>query len=145
MTNFVFADANTILIADKDDLITINARNGKRIDKFEHDVERAQFVLMNERGQAVVGGRDEIAAFQINGGNPRVNRSVVTSAVYGSAFNIQDFAKSQKLTTKIQKPNEIWRVKHKPPSRGVLRIIGGNRFAGDCALFSLWRSWRLRR
>ncbi len=65
LTNFVFADAQTILVADKDDLITIDARNGKRIDKFEHDVEKAQFVLINEGGKAVIGGRDEIAAFAI--------------------------------------------------------------------------------
>jgi outer membrane protein assembly factor BamB len=58
LTNFVFADTNTILIADKDDLISIDARNGKRIEKFEHDVEKAQFALINERGEAVVGGRD---------------------------------------------------------------------------------------
>src|SRR5215204_2154904 len=67
LTNFVFKDANTILIADKDDLLTIDARNGKRIDKFEHDVEKAQFVLVNERGEAVIGGRDEIAGFLISG------------------------------------------------------------------------------
>ena len=65
LTNFVFKDANTILIADKDDLTTIDARNGKRIDKFKHDVEKAQFTLVNERGEAVVGGQDEIAAFQV--------------------------------------------------------------------------------
>jgi outer membrane protein assembly factor BamB len=66
LTNFVFADANTILIADKDDLIAIDARSGKKISEFEHDVERAQFVLINESGQAVVGGRDEIASFAIS-------------------------------------------------------------------------------
>jgi len=63
LTNFVFADANTILIADRDDLISIDARSGKRKDKIEHKIERAQFVLLNERGDAVVGGRDEIASF----------------------------------------------------------------------------------
>ena len=63
LTNFVFADANTILIADRDDLIRIDAKTGKRIDKIEHKIERAQFVLLNERGDAVVGGHDEIAAF----------------------------------------------------------------------------------
>src|SRR5688572_8554391 len=36
LTNFVFADANTILIADHDDLIRIDAKTGKRIDKLEH-------------------------------------------------------------------------------------------------------------
>ena len=65
LTNFMFADANTIVIADKDDLITIDAVTGKRIAKREHKTERAQFVLINESGQAVVGGRNEIAAFNI--------------------------------------------------------------------------------
>ncbi len=63
LTNFVFADANTILIADKDDLYAINASDGKRRDKFEHKIDDAQFVILNERGHAVVGGKDEIAAF----------------------------------------------------------------------------------
>lgn len=63
LTNFVFADANTILIADKDDLYAINASDGKRRDKFEHKIDDAQFVILNERGYAVVGGKDEIAAF----------------------------------------------------------------------------------
>lgn len=69
LTNFVFSDANTIIIADRDDLITLDARSGKRITKRDHKVEKAQFVLINESGQAVVGGRDEIAAFQI--GDPK--------------------------------------------------------------------------
>ncbi|MGI8813631.1 MAG: PQQ-binding-like beta-propeller repeat protein, partial [Pyrinomonadaceae bacterium] len=64
LTNFVFANLNTILIADKDDLISIDARTGKRLDSFKHDIEKAQFVLINESGAAVVGGRDEIAAFR---------------------------------------------------------------------------------
>lgn len=63
LTNFVFADRNTILIADRDDLISIDTRSGKRTSKFEHNIDRAQFVLINERGDTVVGGRDEIAAF----------------------------------------------------------------------------------
>jgi outer membrane protein assembly factor BamB len=63
LTNFIFSDANTILIADRDDLISIDAKTGKRKDKLEHKIERAQFVLLNERGDAVVGGRDEMAAF----------------------------------------------------------------------------------
>src|SRR5215203_931623 len=63
LTNFVFADAGTIVIADRDDLISIDAKTGKRRDSVEHKIERAQFVLLNERGDAVVGGRAEIAAF----------------------------------------------------------------------------------
>lgn len=65
LTNFVFADANTILIADRDDLITLDARDGKRLAKRDHKIDKAQFVLINEGGNAVVGGRNEIAAFNI--------------------------------------------------------------------------------
>jgi outer membrane protein assembly factor BamB len=65
LTNFVFADANTILIADRDDLISLDARTGKRIAKRDHKIDKAQFVLLNESGAAVVGGRNEIAAFPI--------------------------------------------------------------------------------
>lgn len=64
LTNFMFTSPNTIVIADRDDLITIDARSGKAVAKFEHKVERAQFVLANESGDAVVGGRDTIAAFR---------------------------------------------------------------------------------
>lgn len=69
LTNFVFADAGTILIADKDDLISIDARTGKRLTKREHKIDKAQFVLINERGAAVVGGRNEIAAFDFRDPN----------------------------------------------------------------------------
>ncbi|HSK74714.1 MAG TPA: hypothetical protein VK892_23640, partial [Pyrinomonadaceae bacterium] len=85
----------TILIADKDDLIAVDAKNGKRIGKAEHKVEKAQFVLINERGEAIVGGRDEISAF-----NP--------------------FALKSK--SKIQ---PVWTAKHKAPGRGVLRTVAG--------------------
>lgn len=88
LTNFVFADPDTILIADRDDLISIDAHTGKRTARFEHKIEKAQFVLINESGRAVVGGQSELAAFESNG-------------------------------------RQIWRVRHKPPARGVLRIVGG--------------------
>ena len=122
LTNFVFADANTILVADRDDLIKIDARIGKKIDKFEHDVEKAQFVLINESGKAVIGGRDEIAAFEMKGSGVRGQ---------GSAFEIENtrFVNRNTFLT-IQNPkseiqNEIWRVKHKAPSRGVFRVVAG--------------------
>ena len=134
LTNFVFSDANTILIADKDDLITIDVRNGKRIDKFEHEVERAQFVLINESGQAVIGGRDEIAAFQTNDGSPRVSKGAEIE-VQSSRFQIQGFTENQRPKTKNQKPNEVWRVKHKPPSRGVLRTAAGIAFRATALYF----------
>ena len=91
LTNFAFADANTILIADRDDLIALDSRDGKRRAKFEHKIEKAQFVLLNERGDAVVGGRDTVAAFRL-----------------GS-----------------ESGNELWRVRHKAPDRGVFRIVAG--------------------
>lgn len=69
VTNFAFADANTIVVADKDELTSIDARIGKRIEKRQHKIENAQFILINEGGQAVVGGRDEIAAFRL--GEPK--------------------------------------------------------------------------
>lgn len=120
LTNFVFADANTILVADRDDLMTIDARTGKKTAEFEHDVEKAQFVLINESGAAVVGGRDEIAAFDIKGGNPRVRKGANDSQFQISNFRFQPETWNLKPETK-----ELWRVKHKAPSRGVFRIVAG--------------------
>ena len=120
LTNFVFADENTILIADKNDLTTIDARNGKRIDKFEHDVERAQFVLINERGEAVVGGRDEIAAFRVSSSKFQVSGQ---ARFQTSNFKFQ--SENQPETRNLKSETEIWRVKHKAPSRGVFRIVAG--------------------
>jgi len=67
LTNFVFRDETTIVLADRDDIITLNARNGDRILKKDHKVEHAQFVIVNERGDTVVGGRDEIRGFDSRG------------------------------------------------------------------------------
>ncbi len=66
LTNFVFADSRSIFIADKDDLMQIDATNGKRVSKIEHKVEKAQFVTQNEAGQIVVGGKDTLSGFQIS-------------------------------------------------------------------------------
>jgi outer membrane protein assembly factor BamB len=66
LTNFVFSDRNTILLADKNELISIDAQTGKRTGKFEHRVKNAEFVLINENREAVVGGREQISAFQIS-------------------------------------------------------------------------------
>lgn len=116
LTNFVFSDTNTILVADKNDLITIDARNGKKISELEHDVEKAQFVLINESGAAVVGGRNEIAAFQVQNSRFKVQSS-------DSEFQKTSF-ESQNSKSKTQ-DREIWRVKHKAPSRGIFRIVTG--------------------
>ncbi|MDQ6787008.1 MAG: PQQ-binding-like beta-propeller repeat protein [Acidobacteriota bacterium] len=127
LTNFVFADANTILFADKDNLITIDARSGKRIDKFEHNIEKAQFVLINESGAAVVGGRDEIAAFDVQGSKSKVQsrKSKLRITNYELREEENSKFKIQNLKSKIQNQAELWRVRHRPPSRGVFRIGAG--------------------
>ena len=71
ITNVVMPDAETLVVADRDDLIVIDAQTGKRRRKISHHVEKAAFVLLNERGEAVVGGKNEIAAFDLRtGANP---------------------------------------------------------------------------
>ena len=118
LTNFVFSDINTILIADKDDLITIDARDGKRRDKFEHQIERAQFVLINENGQAVVGGRDEIAAFGLPGAPAKIRANAEFRTSNAFAF-------SPRAGVADSTRQQVWRVRHKAPDRGVLRIVAG--------------------
>ncbi|MGI9167621.1 MAG: PQQ-binding-like beta-propeller repeat protein [Pyrinomonadaceae bacterium] len=67
ITNIVFPDSSSIVVADRDDLITIDAVTGKRRGKSSHKIEKAAFILLNERGQIVVGGRNEIAGFDVLG------------------------------------------------------------------------------
>lgn len=87
ITNLAFPDDSTIIIADRDDLIFLDAATGERRRKVSHKVERAAFVVLNERGEAVVGGSNEIAAFDAASGR------------------------------------EVWRERHEPPGRGVLRTV----------------------
>ncbi|HYH85354.1 MAG TPA: PQQ-binding-like beta-propeller repeat protein [Pyrinomonadaceae bacterium] len=87
ITNIALPDADTILVADRDDLIFINAANGKRRTKVSHKIEGAAFVILNERGEAVVGGRSEVAAFNVGDGR------------------------------------NVWRARHTPPGRGLLRTV----------------------
>ncbi len=63
ITNLVIPDSSTIAIADRDDLIFIDAQTGKRRTRAKHGIEQASFGLLNESGAIVVGGRSEIAAF----------------------------------------------------------------------------------
>jgi len=68
ITNLLFPGRNTIAVADRDDLILLDALNGKRISRVSHKIERASFGVLNERGDIVIGGQSEIAAFdQANG------------------------------------------------------------------------------
>ncbi|HVF44999.1 MAG TPA: PQQ-binding-like beta-propeller repeat protein [Pyrinomonadaceae bacterium] len=92
ITNIAVPDPATILVADCDDLIALDARTGKRRAKVSHHVERAAFLVVNERGEAVVGGRSEVAAFD------------------ASASGAERVA-------------EVWRAKHEPPGRGLLRTV----------------------
>jgi len=71
ITNLVLPDAATIVIADRDDLILIDAQTGKRRARAKHGVERAAFGLLNESGAVVVGGQSEIAAFDLDSTTPR--------------------------------------------------------------------------
>jgi len=63
ITNLVVPGPNTVVIADRDDLIFVDATSGKRTMKVSHRIERASFGLLNERGDVVIGGQSEIAAF----------------------------------------------------------------------------------
>ena len=68
ITNLVQPDRNTIAIADRDDLVFLDATNGKRLSRVSHKVERPSFGLLNDRGDVVIGGQSEIAAFdRLNG------------------------------------------------------------------------------
>jgi outer membrane protein assembly factor BamB len=120
LTNFVFADANTILIADRDDLVSIDAKTGRRRSSTEHKIEKAQFVLINERGDAVVGGRDEIAAFRIADFGSR------NADFRQPSSNVQSLSwMNPQSAIRDPQSKEVWRVRHKAPSRGAFRIIAG--------------------
>src|SRR5690606_21868149 len=67
LTNFVFPDRESILIADSDHIYHLDLATGGRRARFDHDVDDARFLILNERRQAVVGGGDEIAAFTSEG------------------------------------------------------------------------------
>ena len=87
ITNLLLPDRNTIAVADRDDLIFIDASNGKRRLRVSHKIERPSFGLINERGDIVIGGQSEIAAFDNSRGR------------------------------------ELWRARHTPPGRGILRTV----------------------
>lgn len=129
LTSLVFIDASTVAIADKDDVILIDANSGKRAAKFEHNVERAQFVIVNERGELVVGGRDSMAAFRTD------NAGIANQA---SNFRNVEFMVGNRPRAESDplgdaqpgasraggSDNALWRVEHNAPGRGILRVIG---------------------
>jgi outer membrane protein assembly factor BamB len=87
ITNLLVPGPNTLAVADRDDLIFIDAQTGKRTLRVSHKIERPSFGLLNERGDIVIGGQSELAAF--------------------------DALKGQQL----------WRARHTPPGRGILRTV----------------------
>jgi outer membrane protein assembly factor BamB len=87
ITNLLLPNETTLALADRDDLILIDAKSGKRLRRTPHKIERASFGLLNEDGYVVIGGQNEIAAFDsVNG-------------------------------------RQIWRARHTPPGRGILKTI----------------------
>ncbi|PYT03839.1 MAG: hypothetical protein DMF65_03390 [Acidobacteria bacterium] len=87
ITNIALPDASTVAVADRDDLILLDAAKGKRRAKVSHGVEAAAFLLLNERGEIVLGGKNEVAAFDSSSGE------------------------------------NLWRERHEPPGRGLLRTF----------------------
>ena len=87
LTNLALPDAGTAAVADRDDLILIDSLTGKRRLKVSHNVEAAAFVLLNERGELVLGGKNELAGFDGSTATP------------------------------------LWRERHEPPGRGLLRTV----------------------
>jgi len=63
ISNLLIPGPNTLVVADRDDLIFVDAQTGKRTTRVSHKIERASFGLLNERGDVVIGGQSEIAAF----------------------------------------------------------------------------------
>ncbi len=68
ITNLLLPDLNVIAIADRDDLILINTRDGKRILRVSHKIERPSFGLINDSGNIVICGQSEITAFDRRSG-----------------------------------------------------------------------------
>ena len=68
ITNLLLPARNTIAIADRDDLIMIDATTGKRAFRISHKIERASFGLINDNGEVVIGGQSEIVAFDSSRG-----------------------------------------------------------------------------
>jgi outer membrane protein assembly factor BamB len=63
ITNVVLANRSSLVIADHDEVINIDASSGKRVSHVPHHVKKPAFALRNESGQIVVGGQEDIAAF----------------------------------------------------------------------------------
>src|SRR5215210_7280548 len=87
LTNLALPNAGTAAVADRDDLILLDSLTGKRRLKVSHNIEAAAFLLLNERGELVLGGKNELAGFDGTSATP------------------------------------LWRERHEPPGRGLLRTV----------------------
>ncbi|HEX6278405.1 MAG TPA: PQQ-binding-like beta-propeller repeat protein, partial [Pyrinomonadaceae bacterium] len=114
LTNFVFVDPRNVILADRDDVITLDAETGRKRDSFEHRVERPQFILLNEAGNIVIGGREELAAFEFRSNSRAALIADRGVRMYGFVSNAT-----------ADKARELWRVRHKAPGRGAFRIMAG--------------------
>ncbi|HKS09727.1 MAG TPA: PQQ-binding-like beta-propeller repeat protein [Pyrinomonadaceae bacterium] len=63
ITNLLVPGPNVLAVADRDDLIFVDTQTGKRTVRVSHKIGRPSFGLLNERGDIVIGGQSEIAAF----------------------------------------------------------------------------------
>ncbi len=65
ITNLAFVDSSTLLLADREELILLDTEKGKTLKRVEHKVSKAAFLLVNEERAAVVGGSNEVRAFDV--------------------------------------------------------------------------------
>ncbi|MBL8169537.1 MAG: PQQ-binding-like beta-propeller repeat protein [Acidobacteria bacterium] len=63
LTNLALASTTTIMLADDDELLSLDAATGRVQLRSKHRIRRPAFVLLNERGEVLVGGQNELAAF----------------------------------------------------------------------------------
>ena len=68
ITNIALPEARTIVIADRDDLISVDITTGKRRSHSPHKIKGAAFALLNNQNQVIIGGREDIAAFDYASG-----------------------------------------------------------------------------
>ncbi len=67
ITNIVLPESSVIALADNNELITIDTSSGQRLRRISHGIEKPAFAVLNERSEVVIGGRNEIAAFDSAG------------------------------------------------------------------------------